>query len=415
MFIVVNYQVIIVYSYSNLDLKGEKSKESSDRMRLPDEQDEKGMSPRVTYTIVAVSILILIILAYVLISNSQNKFNHIYSQNTASPEPLPTATVSSEGIVEFTDGETDLETLYREHKLTSQDLEFWDMYDGEESDMEAQASPTASLNPTPAPSQEPTDEEKAADGNHILVSYKDGTQEWVEIDDKIPKSDYDFTKMKTVNGKMTYYDGNKKLSRLGVEISEENGTVDFETLRDEGIDFVMLKVGARGYGTGLISLDQNFVTNIEAASEAGLEIGVYFCSQAVTVDEAIEEAQFVAANLIPYKITYPVALRMESIKNDTARTDILDTEQKTQIVETFLKEVEREGHDAILYGDRDWLLSEILSSEILKKYDVWLTDQSPVPDYPYQFKMWEYAGGESINGVGREVNYTISFVDYSKR
>lgn len=384
-------------------------------MRLPDEQDEKGMSPQVIYTIAAVSILILIILAYVLISNSKNKSNHLYSQNMASSEPSLAAEEQTEGAVEFTGSEADLETLYKEHKLTSQDLEFWDMYDGEESEEDAVPSPSASASPQESPSHEPTDEEKAADGKHVLISYKDGTQEWVEIDEEIPKSDYDFTKMKTVNGKMTYYDGNKKLSRLGVELSEENGTVDFEALRDEGIDFVMLKVGARGYGTGLITLDQNFVANIEAASKAGLEVGVYFCSQAVTADEAIEEAQFVASNLIPYKITYPVALRMESITNDTARTDILDNEQKTQVVEAFLKEVKSEGHDVILYGDKNWLLSEILTSDLLAKYDVWLTDLSPVPDYPYQFKMWEYTGGETVSGVERGVNYTISFVDYSKR
>lgn len=386
-------------------------KESSDIMRLPDEQDEKGMSTPVIYTIVAVSALIFIILAYVVISNNQNG-----SANTKQNTPTPVPAVSAEETIEFSEGQKDIEELYREHKLTAEDLDFWDMYDQENTmTAEESPSPAAGITPEPTPSHEPTDEEKAADGKHVLISYKDGTEEWIEIDEDIPASEYDFTKMKTVNGKMTYYDGNKKLSRLGVELSEDSGTVDFEALREEGIDFVMLKVGARGYGTGLISLDKNFVVNIEAAVKAGLEIGVYFSSQAVTVEEAIEEARFVASNLIPYDITYPVALRMESIKNDTARTDILDEEQKTQIAEAFLNEMESEGHEVILYGDKSWLLAEILPSELLKEYDVWLTDQSPVPDYPYQFKMWEYAGGESISGVEKEVSFTISFVDYSKR
>lgn len=382
-------------------------------MRLPDEQDERGIGTSVIYTIVAVSALILIILAYVLISNNQNRFPNGSRQNTPSPTPEET---EQEDMV-LRDRPADIETLYKEHKLKSEDLDFWDMYGQKETEIIVDPTPT----PTPAgeaepeTSHEPTDEEKAADGKHILISYKDGTEEWIEIDEKLPVSEYDFTKMKTVNGKMTYYSGNKKISRLGVEISQDSGTVDFEALREEGIDFVMLKVGARGYATGLLTLDENFTANMEAAAKSGLEIGISFYSQAVTVEEVIEEVQFVAANLIPYRITYPVALRMESITNDTARTDILDVEQKTQMVETFLKEMEREGYEVILYGDKGWLLSEILFSEILDEYDVWLTDQSPVPDYPYQFKMWEYAAGESIRGVEREISYTISFVDYSKR
>lgn len=380
-------------------------------MRLPDEQDERGMSTPVIYTIVVVSALILIILACVLISNNQNNSNRTKLQNMPTPSPAE----ERESTVEFAEGQQDIETLYKEHKLRSEDLDFWEAYDKSEPVLAVEASPTPTADPSPSASTEPTDEEKAADGRHILVSYLDGTEEWLEIDEDIPACDYDFTRMKTTNGKMTYYEGNKKLSRLGVELSEDSGKVDFEALRDSGIDFVMLKVGGRGYGTGLISLDKNFADNIDAAQKAGLEIGVYFCSQAVTVTEAVEEAKFVTDNLISYQITYPVAFRMESITTDNARTDILDAQQKTEIVEAFLSDVERAGYETILYGDKGWLLTEILSSELLKDHDVWLTDQNPIPDYPYQFKMWEYAAGTAVSGVEKEVNYTISFVDYSKR
>lgn len=380
-------------------------------MRLPEEQDERGPGISVIYTIVAVSVLILIILAYVFISNS-NRSNR-RSDAASKATPFEEQEMEEEDL--FSDGQKDIETLYKEHKLKSEDLDFWDMYGQKDPEIITEPTPSPTPEPTPEASHEPTDEEKAADGKHILISYRDGTEEWIEIDEDLPTSDYDFTKMKTVNGKMTYYSGNKKISRLGVEISEDSGNVDFEALREEGIDFVIIRVGARGYGTGLISLDKNFTVNMEAAVKAGMEIGVSFDSQAVTVEEVIEEVQFVAANLIPYRISYPVALRMESITNDLARTDILDVEQKTQMVETFLREMESEGYQVILYGDKGWLLSEILSSEILDEYDVWLTDQNAVPDYPYQFKMWEYAAGETLSGVEREVNYTISFVDYTKR
>lgn len=380
-------------------------------MRLPDEQDERGMSTPVIYTIVVVSALILIILACVMISNNQNNSNRLKAQTTPTQAPVE----DMQGDIEFAEGQQDIEALYKDHKLRAEDLDFWDMYNESKPLLVEEAAPSPTQNPSPEASHEPTDEEKAADGRHVLVSYKDGTQEWLEIDEDLPVCDYDFTKMKTTNGKMTYYEGNKKLSRLGVELSEDSGTVDFEALKEDGIDFVMLKIGGRGYGTGLISMDKNFVTNMEAAQKAGFDIGIYFCSQAVTVEEAVEEAKFITDNLISYQIAYPVAFRMDSITNDNARTDILDAEQKTQIVEAFLNDVERAGYEVILYGDKGWLLTEILTSELLKEYDVWLTDSSAIPDYPYQFKMWEYSVGTTVSGVEKEANYTISFVDYTKR
>ena len=382
-------------------------------MRLPDEDNERGISTPVKYTIAAVSALILIILTFVLISNRQNNTNRGTIQTVSTPSPEKVM----EEEMEFSEGQNDIESLYKEHKLRSEDLDFWDMYQNNEPEIltEDSQSPEPSAESSPSPSAEPTDEEMAADGKHILVTYMDGTTQWLEIDEDLPVNDYDFTKLKTKNGKMTYYDGNKKLSRLGIELSKDSGTVDFEALKEEGIDFVMLKVGERGYGTGLISSDVNFTSNIEAARKAGMDVGVYFCSQAVTVEEAVEEAKFVTDQLVLYDITYPVALRMESILSDTARTDILDAEQRTEIAEAFLNDVESAGYDTILYGERDFLLTEILTSELLKDFEVWLTDQNPIPDYPYQFKMWEYAAGTTVSGVEKEVNMTISFVDYSKR
>lgn len=371
------------------------------------------MSTPVIYTIVAVSVLILIILAFVLAGNHQNGADGgaVRSMATPSPEKTP------EAEMEFSEGQEDIEALYKEHKLRSEDLDFWDMYqdDGPDILSEPSPSPEPSAESLPTPSAEPTDEEKAADGKHVLVSYMDGTQEWLEIDEDLPVNDYDFTKLKTKNGKMAYYDGNRKLSRLGIDLSKDSGTVDFEALKENGIDFVMLKVGERGYGTGLISPDESFTANMEAAVKAGMDVGVYFCSQAVTVEEAVEEAKFVTDRLLPYEITYPAALRMESILSDTARTDILDAKQRTEIAEAFLNDVESAGYDPILYGERDFLLTEVLPSELLKEREVWLTDQDPIPDYPYQFKMWEYAVGTTVQGVEKEVSMTISFVDYSRR
>ena len=255
-------------------------------MRLSDEQEESGFSPPVLYTIIAVSAFVLIILACVLVSNNREK--SLRQKHQKIPEETQVqAEEQTEETAESAEGQKDIETLYKEHKLRSEDLDFWDMYDGQEAET---VTVLPEESPSPTPSHEPTDEEKAADGKHVLVSYRDGTKEWLAIDEKLPLHSYDFTKMKATNGKMVYYDGNKKISRLGISLSEENGDVDFAAVKESGVDFVMLKAGARGYESGLLTADEKFTVNAEAALEAGLKIGVYFCSQAVTVEEAVQEA-----------------------------------------------------------------------------------------------------------------------------
>ena len=137
-------------------------------MRYPDEHDDGRVSAPVTYTIITVSALVLIILVFVLISNNQKPRvrNTAVQADKATPSPV-------EEVMEFAEGQEDIETLYRENKLRSEDLDFWDMYQQKDVVVETTPSPK----PTPSSSPELTDEEKAKDGKHILVSYKDGTQE----------------------------------------------------------------------------------------------------------------------------------------------------------------------------------------------------------------------------------------------
>ena len=376
-------------------------------MRLPEEQGERGTGKPVVYTVLGVSLFILVILAVVFASNSGQKSNNQARRRVvASPSPTP------EREMEFAEGQEDIEALYKEKQLRAEDLDFWDMYqDNGTLIVEEEPEPS----PSPTPSHEPTDEELAEDGEHVQVTLKDGEKIWHEISEDIPLYTYDFTNLKITAGKMEYYQDGEKNSCLGVELSESSGDVDFNALKDSGIDFVMLRLGSRGYESGLIALDKNFVSNITKAQNAGLEVGVYFFSQAVSEKEAAEEAEFVISNLIPYRISYPVAYVMEYIVNDKSRIESLDEENKTVMAKTFLSAIEREGYRTALYGTTDWLLGELVPEDLLADYDVWLNDQSPVPDYPYQFKLWKYAVRQKINGVENEASYIISFVDYTRK
>ena len=377
-------------------------------MYLPEEPEDRKVSAPVIYTIAAISALIFIILAVVLVSNSQSRSGakkraEALAAASATSTPLP----GEETEEDY--GDASIEKLYREHKLRAEDLDFWDMYDGAGTVVEEEASPSPSATPDPTPTPSPTEEELAADGRHIQVTYKDGTEEWIEIDDKLPKADYDFTKLKITNGKMAYYSGNKKLSRLGVMISSENGTVDFDRLSEDGIDFVMLKVGGRGYGTGLISLDPDFTTRIEAAQKAGLSVGCYFSSQAVTVEEAEEEARYVMRHVRGKRVNGPIAFDMEPISGGD-RISSLTAAQKTEIADAFCQLLEKNGYSPMIYGNPDWLQTH-LDMTLLTDYPVWLAHYTSLTNWSYAYDMWQYTDSGKVSGIGSGVDLSIQILE----
>ena len=145
-------------------------------------------------------------------------------------------------------------------------------------------------------------------------------------------------------------------------------------------------------------MDDYFVDNIKRATDAGLQIGVYFTSQAITEEEAVEESNIVLENIKDYKITYPVAFDMSFVDNDTTRIETVSRADKTKITKAFLDTIEAAGYKPLLYGDKEWLIKEIDLSK-LSAYDVWLSQMEDVPDYPYRFTMWQYANDVTIDGI----------------
>ena len=213
---------------------------------------------------------------------------------------------------------------------------------------------------------------------------------------------------------MKYHEEGNLVSFVGADISKNQDYVDFVELKKAGVDYVMLRVGARGYGSGQLVLDEYFADNIRRASDAGLEIGVYFSSQAITTDEAVEEANMVLENIRDYSITYPVAFRMESVENDASRIDSLSKSEKTEIARAFLDAVQNAGYKPMLYGNKEWLLKQIDLSK-LTSYDIWLSQEEDIPDYPYRFTMWQYTKKASIDGIAGNASLNISFIDYSEK
>lgn len=368
-------------------------------MQLPNDYEERSaLTPTVVTAIVAVTLFVGAILILVLLINSKEPRDN----NVVYSSPDVTATEAIGNRSEY----PDTGDILTGSTLTPEDLDFWDKYPKE--------TEAPSAEETEKEAEVTTENDPSTDGKHTLVKTTGGKEEWVLISPYLPKHEYDFTKLVCQSDLMKYYEDGKLISFVGTDISKYQDYVDFVKLKKSGVDFVMLRVGARGYGTGQLVLDDYFQDNIKRASDAGLEIGVYFFSQAITEQEAVEEANMVLENIRDYSITYPVAFDMEFISNDTARIDKLSKSEKTKIAKAFLDAVQGAGYKPMLYGNKEWLIKEIDMSK-LTAYDVWLSQQADIPDYPYKFSMWQYSNAGNLDGIAGYANLNISFIDYSEK
>ena len=330
----------------------------------------------------------------------------------------------------------EVERLYAEKRLVASDLDFWDMYPETPPSYAGNAVQTGVGQETPGQNgdgekgkyarydeeaereyqeeKEKEEQDPSKDGKHTLVTSADGEEEWVLINPYLQKHTYDFSNLTMRQKQLAYYVDENVYSYVGADLSKYNGEVDFATLKQSGISFVMLRLGSRGYGSGQIMLDDKFVDYITKAAEAELNIGVYFYSQAITEEEAVEEANFVIENLANYQITYPVAFDMEYVPNDTARVEALNREEKTKVAKAFLDTVKNAGYQPMVYGTKEWLIKQVDLTK-LTEYDIWLSQQEETPDYPYQFQMWQYSKEGRLAGADGELDLNVSFVDYSEK
>lgn len=359
-------------------------------MKLRDDYDDRsGMTPTVVMTVVAMTLFVAVILVVVLVMNSGKRNPGPVARESEPEENSPIILSPVPGV----------------GTLSPDDFDFWDKYPPKEPE-EPQAEESRP--------QEKVENDPATDGKHTLVRYADGREEWVLISPYLPKHEYDFTRLVCQSTLMKYYENGKQTSYVGVDVSKLQDYIDFGKVKKAGIDFVMIRAGARGYGTGQLIVDEYFLDNLKRATDAGLDVGIYFYSQAVSKEEALEEASLVLENLGDYEIDYPIAFDMELVPNDTARTDSLSKSEKTNIAKAFLKAVEDAGYKSILYGNKEWLIREIDMSK-LTAYDVWLAQAADIPDYPYKFTMWQYSTQGSVDGIAGPVNLNISFIDYSEK
>lgn len=377
-------------------------------MRLQDDYDYEERRGGVPVGAVSIAIVAIMAMALVMVFMSQNDNNKRKTKDTNTVSGNETVKVEKESLDGYISGST----------LTADDLDFWDMYPEREEIDGAQKEENKEKDKNNdkylLEEEEESIEDPALDGKHTKITYANGSEEWVLISPYLTKSNYDFTNLVSQSNIMKYYENGKKISFVGADVSKYHDNVDFETLKSEGVDYVMIRVGARGYSTGQITLDDNFDDNMVRAKEAGLDVGVYFYSQAISEAEAVEEANFVLEHIAGYEIDYPVAYLMEKISNDKARIDGLSKNDKTMAARAFLNTVKDAGYMPMVYGTKEWLIKEVDLSK-LTEYDIWLSQNGDLPDYPYRFSMWQYTSTGEISGIEGYANLNVNFIDYSAK
>lgn len=260
---------------------------------------------------------------------------------------------------------------------------------------------------------EETETEEVNHDTQTLVTRADGTEEWVELNENLATNNYSKSRFVYKDPIMSYYLNGKAASWCGADISAKQGVVDFKKLKKAGCDFVMIKVGGRGYSSGEIVLDDKLKDYMKGAKNAGLDIGVYFFSQAITKDEIEEEAETLLEAIKDYDVKYPVVFQMQEVEGDMARVEALDTDSRTTLAKLFLNTIDDAGYKPMLYGNKEWLLTKV-DLEALAGYDIWLSQEADTPDYPYEFSMWQYDKAGTISGISEETGLNICFVDYAK-
>lgn len=236
---------------------------------------------------------------------------------------------------------------------------------------------------------------------------------WLAALTDVPRHTLDYDNVKMENGFKHYYENGERINTTGIDVSYHQGDIDWEAVKADGVDFAMIRLGYRGYETGKINIDERFHEYAQGALDAGLDIGVYFYSQALTAEEAREEARTVLAEIEDYEITYPVVFDWEIVGEESARTNDISSEKLNECAAVFCNTIARGGYIPMIYSVKRMALLKYDLSE-LAGFDFWLAEYREEPEFPYEFTMWQYASDGKVNGIEGEVDLNMSFVDYSK-
>ncbi|MGN0376583.1 MAG: GH25 family lysozyme [Suilimivivens sp.] len=316
----------------------------------------------------------------------------------------------------------------------------------------ATATPTVSPTATPKPT---TDNSARTDtstdllsnsGDKLYVLNSDGSYREAKyadyFDDNIKEfykktskttGEYRYTGWQTIDGSTYYFDKNgnyvtgKQIiqgaeynfnengvldngsGHLGIDVSKWNGNIDWNAVKNSGVSYAIIRCGYRGSTTGALIEDPMFRSNIQGAQNAGIKVGVYFFTQAISEVEAVEEASMVLSLIKGYNITYPIFLDVEP---SNGRGDGISVDTRTAVCKAFCQTIQNSGYKAGIYANKTWF-NEKINTPSLTGYKIWLAQYAAAPTYTRtKYDMWQYSSTGKISGISGNVDMNISYLGY---
>ena len=251
-----------------------------------------------------------------------------------------------------------------------------------------------------------------------VIASSDGSYHFFPISETMEKNNFDLEQFtypvyneetKEWEGTADYMAGTEKQAKKGIDVSTFQGEIDWKKVKNAGLEFAIIRLGFRGYESGKIVLDNQYENNMTGSLNAGLDTGVYFFTEALNEQEAIEEAEFVIENLKEYKINMPVVIDVEESANtEKTRTRDLTAEQRTKNVIAFCERIKEEGYDVMIYGNLKSFMI-MMNIEELESYDKWFAYYRYPFHFPYKIKMWQYTAYERVDGIDGKADVNLMF------
>ena len=256
-----------------------------------------------------------------------------------------------------------------------------------------------------------TDTTVKTTGNKIHIDDSSLGEIWITELDGVPVNTLNNDNFSADSNFKYYSENGKPASIEGIDVSSHTGDIDWQKVKDSGIDFAMIRIGGRGYGdSGQLYTDEKAIEFINGAKDAGLKVGGYFFSQAINDDEALEEADYVKKVLGDIELDFPVAYDWEIIKNETARTDTVSASQATKCARIFCDRIKELGYTPLIYSPSRELYFKYDLTQ-LADIDIWYCEYANVPTFYYQFSMWQYSESGTVDGIDGNVDLNICFTN----
>lgn len=214
------------------------------------------------------------------------------------------------------------------------------------------------------------------------------------------------------NGELQYLENGEVVSHKGIDVSRYQGKIDWEKVAADGVEYAIIRVGVRGYGTeGKLLLDEKFEENVKGAIEAGIDVGVYFFTQAITEEESLEEANLVLEAVAGYDITYPIVYDVEKTGASDGRMNQLTVEERTRMAHVFIDRIKEAGYTPMIYANME-MWSVLLDMSEFEDVEKWFAYYGTELYFPYEYAIWQYSDTGRVDGIQGDVDMNISFREW---